>query len=102
MDCRPARRALVRPQPDRVRIYLQGDSNVTSGGAAALLQNDTTMISIANRVIAIGYITLSFPCRGQKAESSCLVGLLPSASGNSVATVSPRAMRLLAAKRAKD
>ena len=47
-----------------VRIYSQGDSNVTSAGVAALLQNDTTMISIANRVIAIGYITLSFRCRG--------------------------------------
>jgi hypothetical protein len=34
-----------------VRIYSQGDSNVTSG-AAALPQNDTAMISVANRVIA--------------------------------------------------
>src|SRR5262245_60181025 len=38
-----------------VRIYSQGDPNVTSRGAAAFPQNDTTMISVANRVIAIGY-----------------------------------------------
>jgi len=38
-----------------VRIYSEGDSNVTSGGAAAFPQNDTTMLSVANRVIAIGY-----------------------------------------------
>ena len=38
-----------------MRIYSRGDSKVTSRGGAALLQNDTTMISIANRVIAIGY-----------------------------------------------
>ena len=30
---------------------------MTSGAAAALLQNDTAMISVANRVIAVGYIT---------------------------------------------
>src|SRR5262249_20692866 len=36
-----------------VRIYLQGDPNVTSRGAAALLQNDAPMITVANRVIAI-------------------------------------------------
>jgi hypothetical protein len=49
-----------------VRIYSQGDSNGTSGAAAALLQNDTAMISVANRVIALGYITLSLPCGEQK------------------------------------
>jgi hypothetical protein len=38
-----------------VRIYSQGNPNVTSGGAAAFPQNDTTMISVANRAIAIGY-----------------------------------------------
>jgi hypothetical protein len=38
-----------------VRIYLQGDPNVTSRGAAALLQNDAPMITVANRVIAIRY-----------------------------------------------
>src|SRR5262249_39339366 len=37
-----------------VRIYLQGDPNVTGRGAAALLQNDAPMITVANRVIAIG------------------------------------------------
>jgi hypothetical protein len=36
-----------------VRIYSQGDSNVTSGAAAALLQNDTAMISVVNRIIAV-------------------------------------------------
>jgi hypothetical protein len=49
-----------------VRIYSQGDSNVTSGAAAALLQIDTAMISVANRVIAVGYITMSLPCGEQK------------------------------------
>jgi hypothetical protein len=38
-----------------VRIYLKGDPNVTGRGAAALLQNDAPMITVANRVIAIGY-----------------------------------------------
>jgi len=38
-----------------VRIYLQGDPKVTSRGAAALLQNDAPMITVANRVIAIRY-----------------------------------------------
>jgi hypothetical protein len=38
-----------------VRIYSQTNPNVTSGGAAAFPQNDATMISVANRVIAIGY-----------------------------------------------
>jgi hypothetical protein len=38
---------------------------VTSGAAAALLQKDTAMISAANRVIAVGYITLSLPCGEQ-------------------------------------
>src|SRR5215813_8882834 len=51
-----------------VRIYSQGDSNVTSGGAAALLQNDTTMISVANRVIAIGYQSV-IAVRRVKAQS---------------------------------
>ena len=54
---------------DNVRIYSRGDSNVTSGAAAALLQNDTAMISVANRVIAVGYITLSLPCGEQKQVS---------------------------------
>ena len=54
---------------DTVRIYSQGDSNVTSGAAAALLQNDTAMISVANRVIAVGYITLSLPCGEKKREN---------------------------------
>jgi hypothetical protein len=49
-----------------VRIYSGGDPNVTSRGAVALLQNDTTTISIANRVISIGYITLALPCGEQK------------------------------------
>ena len=49
-----------------VRIYSQGDSNVTSGAAAALLQNDTAMISVANRVIAAAYITMSWACGEQK------------------------------------
>jgi hypothetical protein len=49
-----------------VRIYSGGDSNVTSDAAAALLQNDTAMISFANRVIGVGYITLSLPCGEQK------------------------------------
>ena len=49
-----------------VRIYSQGDSYVISGAAAALLQNDTAMITVANRVIAIGYITLFLPCGDQK------------------------------------
>jgi len=53
-----------------VRIYSGGDSNVTSGAAAALLQNDTAMISVANRVIAVGYITLSLPCAAQKRQNS--------------------------------
>jgi len=39
---------------------------VTSGAAAALLQNDTAMISVAKRVIAVRYITLSLPCGEQK------------------------------------
>jgi len=56
-----------------VRIYSQGDSNVTSGAAAALLQNDTAMISVANRVIAVGYITLSLPCGEQKGGIRCRV-----------------------------
>src|SRR5262249_17009234 len=38
-----------------VRIYLQGDPKVTSRVAAALLQNDAPMITVANRVIAIRY-----------------------------------------------
>jgi hypothetical protein len=38
-----------------VRIYSQTNPNVTSGGAAAFPQNDTTVINVANRVIAIGY-----------------------------------------------
>jgi hypothetical protein len=38
-----------------MRIYSRGDSNVVSGATAALLQNDTAMISVANRVIAVGY-----------------------------------------------
>jgi len=46
-----------------MRIYSRGDSNVVSGATAALLQNDTAMISVANRVIAVGYyITSSLPC----------------------------------------
>ena len=49
-----------------VRIYSQPDSYVISGAAAALLQNDTTMITVANRVIAIGYIIFSLPCGEQK------------------------------------
>src|SRR5215471_6680503 len=51
-----------------VRIYSQGDSNVTSSGAPALLQNGTTMISIANRVIAIGYQSV-IAVRRVKAQS---------------------------------
>jgi len=38
-----------------MRIYSRGDPNVTSDRAAALRQNDVTMISVANRVIVIGY-----------------------------------------------
>ena len=38
-----------------VRIYSQGDSYVISGAAAPLLRNDTAMISVAHRVVAIGY-----------------------------------------------
>ena len=34
---------------DTVRINSQGDSNLTSGAAAALLQNDTAIISVAKR-----------------------------------------------------
>jgi hypothetical protein len=49
-----------------VRIYSQRDSNGTSGAAAVLLQKDTAMISVANRVIAVGYITISLPCGEQK------------------------------------
>ena len=56
-----------------VRIYSRGDSNVTSGAAAALLQNDTAMISVTNRVIAIGYITLSLPCESTKRAESARV-----------------------------
>jgi len=41
---------------------------VTSGGAAALLQNGTTMISVANRVIAIGYQSV-IAVRRVKAQS---------------------------------
>ena len=51
-----------------MRIYSQGDSNVTSSGAPALLQNGTTMISIANRVIAIGYQSV-IAVRRVKAQS---------------------------------
>ena len=51
-----------------VRIYSQGDPNVTSRAAAALLQNDTTMITVANRVIAVGYMSLSLPC-GEKKQN---------------------------------
>ena len=51
---------------DTVRIYSRDDPNVTSGAPAALLQNDTTTISIANRVISIRYITLALPCGEQK------------------------------------
>ena len=36
-------------------IYSQDDSNVTSGAAPVLPQNDTAMISVANRVIAVRY-----------------------------------------------
>jgi hypothetical protein len=52
-----------------VRIYSQADLNVTSGAAAALLQNDTAMISVANRVIAVGYITIFLPCGEQKRQN---------------------------------
>jgi len=52
-----------------VRIYSGRDSNVTSRASAASLQNDTAMISVANRVIAVGYITLSFPCGEKKREN---------------------------------
>jgi hypothetical protein len=44
------------------------DPNVISRGATALLQNDTTMISVANRVIAIGYQSVIAVWR-MKAES---------------------------------
>jgi hypothetical protein len=53
-----------------VRIYSGGDSNVTSGTAAELLQNDTAMISVANRVITVGYITMSLPCGEQKRQNA--------------------------------
>jgi hypothetical protein len=42
---------------------------VTSGAAAALQQNGTAMISIANRVIAIGYITMFLSCGEQKRQN---------------------------------
>ena len=48
------------------RTYSQGDSYVISGAPAALLENDTAMMTVANRVIAIGYITLFLPCGEQK------------------------------------
>jgi hypothetical protein len=51
-----------------VRIYLQGDPNVTGRGAAALLQNDAPMITVANRVIAIGCQSV-IGMRRVKAES---------------------------------
>jgi hypothetical protein len=54
-----------------VCIYSGGDSNGTSGAAAALLQNDTAMISVANRVIAVGYIILSLRCGEQKGGIRC-------------------------------
>jgi hypothetical protein len=53
---------------DSVRIYPRGDSNVTSGAGAALLQNDITVICVANRVIAIGYQSVIAAWR-VKAES---------------------------------
>ena len=37
-----------------------------SGAATVLLQNDTAMVSVANRVIAIWYITLSLRCGEQR------------------------------------
>jgi hypothetical protein len=52
-----------------VRIYSQGDSNLTSGAAVALLQNHAAMISVANRVIAVGYITMALPCREEKRQN---------------------------------
>ena len=42
---------------------------MTSGAAAALLHNDTAMISVANRVIAVGYITFSLRCGEQNGQN---------------------------------
>ena len=46
---------------------------MSSGAAAALLQNDTVMISVANRVIAVGYITLSLAGEARKRADSARV-----------------------------
>ena len=43
--------------------------NFKPKSAAALLQNKTAMISAANRVIAVGYITLSLPCEARKGQN---------------------------------
>src|SRR5262245_36847131 len=51
-----------------VRIYSEGNPNVTSGGAAAFPQNDTTVISVAKRVIAFAYHSVIAAWR-LKAES---------------------------------
>jgi len=61
---------------------------VISGAAVALVQNDTAMISVGNRVIAVGYITLTLLCGAQKR----LAWLRSYAVKQSAATTDPRAI----------
>jgi hypothetical protein len=63
----------LRPRDQRclpwLSRHLQGDSYVTSGAPAAVLQRKAAVMSVAARVIAPVHSTLSLPCGAQKRQN---------------------------------